>query len=80
VKQICTSSGPGRISRFINITEFPLTHTLLDHSFSLYRAKFSLRNGDFFIFTEKAQLLPQTYGIYSNKDVLYLGPLENVDC
>jgi len=26
-------------------------------------------------FTEKAQLLPQTYGIYLYKDVLYLGRL-----
>jgi len=32
----------------------------------------------FFIFTEKAQLLPQTYDVYSNKDVLYLGPLKKM--
>ena len=37
-------------------------------------AKFSSR----IFFTEKAQLLPQTYDIYSYKDVLYLGPLKKV--
>jgi len=32
-KQISAFSGPGRISRFINIKEFPSPCTLLDHSF-----------------------------------------------
>jgi len=80
VKQIRASSSSERISRFINIPEFPSTRTLLNHSFSLYLSatftKWHFKKWRFFIFIENAQLLPQTYGIYSNKDVLYLGPLK----
>jgi len=48
--------------------------TLLNHSFSFYQPNLAQE----LFFTEKAQLLPQTYGIYSYKDVLYLGPLKKV--
>jgi len=60
----------------MTITEFPSTSTLLDHSFSFYRPNLAQEIAIFFIFNEKAQLLPQTYGIYSYKDVLYCGPLK----
>jgi len=80
VKQLRASSGHGRISRFINIYNgIPFDAHLARSPIRILSAKLSSRNGDFFILTaEKAQLLPQTYGLYLYIDVLFLGPLKNM--
>ena len=71
MKQIRAPSGPGRISRFINITEFPSTSTLLYHH-SHFISQLQLKKWRFFYcFTENAQLLPQTYA-YTNAFVWYV--------
>ena len=75
VKQIRASSGPGGISWFKHITEFPSTLLHADHSLSFYQPNLAQEMANIF-FTKKAQLLPQPYHIYSFKDVLYLGPLK----
>ena len=84
MKHIRASSGPRRIFRFINITEFPSTRTLQDHSFSFYRLNLPQEMAIFYfhwkgsITATDLSLSSVYYGIYSYTDVLYLEPTEKM--